>query len=316
MTKRLMTRQGSLLGLLLGLALLFLGGTTVPASAADCCTPTPPCCTTPTPPCCTTPTPPCCTTPTPPCCTPPSPPPSCCDTTNNFRNNININVSSVSIAIANANAASNAGSSAGAGAGAGSGSGSGSTVYYGGGGGGGGYMPPMASGVIQGLNVDTGRRMKRTAYEATRTRTKRVVIQAVCIDDRTIPHPASQVTPDRDIEDAYDGELYRCIAGAWLQATIAEYKGQTDFSGGQTLTCRKNDALYHGPGGKVECRPQKPARDCNERSLLRRFGAGIKILTMTLSETYTAYREEEERTESSAVTATMSLDGGVGGTVY
>lgn len=304
MTKRPLIKRTSLLGVLLGLTLLFLGGS-VPAAAGDCNS-----CVTPTPPCCTAPTPPCCTAPTPPCCTPPSPPPTCCDTTNNFRNNININVSSVSVAIANANAASNAGSSAGAG------SGSGSTVYYGGGGGGGGYMPPMASGVIQGLNVDTGRRLKRTAYEATRTRTKRVVIQAVCIDDRTIPHPASQVTPDRDIDDVYDGELYRCIAGTWLQATIAEYKGQADFSGGQTLTCRKNDALYHGAGGKVECRPQKPARDCNERSLLRRFGAGIKILTMTLTETYTAYREEEDRTESSTIATTMSLDGGVGGTVY
>jgi hypothetical protein len=299
-----MTTRTSLLGFLLGLALLiFSGAAPVAAIAGDCnCTPTPPCCTTPTPPCCTTPTPPCCTTPTPPV--------TCCDTTNNFRSNINVNVSTVSIAIANA--ASSAGSSAGAG----SGSGSGSTVYYGGGGGGGGYAPPMASGVIQGLNVDTGKRLKRTAYQATRTRTKRVVIQSVCIDDRTIPHPASQVTPDRDIEDAYDGELYRCIAGTWLQATIAEYKGEADFSGGQTLTCHKGDALFHAPGGKVECRPQKPARDCNERSLLRRFGAGIKILTMTLTETYTAYREEEERSESSSIATTMSLDGGVGGTVY
>ncbi|WP_304166261.1 hypothetical protein [Phenylobacterium aquaticum] len=301
-----MTTRTSLLGFLLGLALLIFGASApVTALAGDChCTPTPPCCTTPTPPCCTTPTPPCCTTPTPPV--------TCCDTTNNFRSNINVNVSTVSIAIANA--ASSAGSSAGAGAG--SGSGSGSTVYYGGGGGGGGYAPPMASGIIQGLSVDTGKRMKRTAYQATRTRTRRVVIQSVCLDDRTIPHPASQATPDRDIEDAYDGELYRCIAGTWLQATIAEYKGEADFSGGQTLTCHKGDALYHAPGGKVECRPQKPARDCNERSLLRRFGAGIKILTMTLTETYTAYREEEERTESAVVSTTMSLDGGVGGTVY
>ena len=30
-----------------------------------------------------------------------------------------------------------------------------------------------------------------------------------------------------------------------------------------------------GHGGRIECRAQKPARDCNERSLLRRFGAGI-----------------------------------------
>jgi len=183
----------------------------------------------------------------------------------------------------------------------------------GGGGGGGYYSPPVATGVVQ-LNVEGGRRMKKTAYQASRSRTRRVVIQAVCIDDRQVPHPASQVRPDRDVSDAYDGELYRCIAGTWLQATIADYDGKIDFSGGQTLACGKNDALYHAPGGKVECRRQKPARDCNERSLLRRFGAGIKILTITSTETYTAYREEEEASESYA--SSMSLDGGVGGVAY
>jgi len=112
-----------------------------------------------------------------------------------------------------------------------------------------------------------------------------------------------------------EGELYRCIAGTWLQATIADYNEKIDFSGGKTLTCGKGDALYHGRDGKLECRKQTPARDCNERSLLRRFGAGIKILTIVEVERYTAYREEEERIESSVAT-TMSLDGGVGGTVY
>ena len=67
--------------------------------------------------------------------------------------------------------------------------------------------------------------------------------------------------------------------------------------------------------GQLSCRPQTPARDCNERSLLRRFGAGVKVLSMTLIETYTAWREETT-TESSTATMTMSLDGGVGGTVY
>ncbi len=67
----------------------------------------------------------------------------------------------------------------------------------------------------------------------------------------------------------------------------------------------------------MECRPQKPGRDCNERSLLRRFGAGVKVLTMIMTETYTAYREEEDREASSvSVTTAMSLDGGVGGIVY
>lgn len=282
-----MKTRSTLLGLLLAFGVMLLGG----AAYAQCCTtPTPP-----TPCNCTPPTPPCCTQPT------PTPPAVCCE--NNSRTNVHVNVSTVNVAVAT----SRAGSGAGAGAGA--------TVYYGGGGGGGGYAPPMASGMIQGLSVDAGRRAKRVAYEATRTRMSRVVIQAVCIDDRTIPHPASQVSPDRDIDDAYEGEMYRCIAGTWLQATIADFNGKVDFTGGRTLTCGKNDALWHGRGGKVECRPQKPARDCNERSLLRRFGAGIKVLTMMVTERYTAYREEEEKSEA-FVSTSMSLDGGVGGIVY
>jgi hypothetical protein len=61
------------------------------------------------------------------------------------------------------------------------------------------------------------------SYEATRTKMRRVIIRAVCLDDRDVPHPASQVTPDRDIDDAYDGELYRCIAGSRMQYVIADY---------------------------------------------------------------------------------------------
>ena len=297
-----MTMRSTLLGLVLGFGLLFLGSAAPDEALAQCCAPPPVCCTPPPPP----PPPPCCTPPP----APPPPTPPCCD--NGARTSVHVNVSSVTVAIANASSSAGAGSGSGSGAGAGAGS----VTYYGGGGGGGGYSPPMSTGMIQGLYVDAGRRMKKTAYEATRTRTRRVVIQAFCIDDRDIPHPASQVTPDRDIDGAYDGELYRCLAGAYLSATIADYDGKVDFSGGKTLVCRKGDALAHLPGGKVECRPQRPGRDCNERSLLRRFGAGIKVLTMVMTETYTAYREEEERSSETSVTTAMSLDGGVGGIVY
>jgi hypothetical protein len=274
-----MKARSTLWGLFMGFGMMLFASGAPATALAQCCAPPPP------PPCCTTP-----------------PPPSCCHTVN--VPGVNVNVAST--VVVNANASAVAGSRAGAGAGAG-------VIYYGGGGGGGYYSPPVATGVVQ-LNVEGGRRMKKVAYQASRTRTRRVVIQAVCIDSRQTPHPASQVRPDREISDAYDGELYRCIAGTWLQATIADYDGKVDFSGGQTLVCGKNDALYHAPGGKVECRRQKPARDCNERSLLRRFGAGLKILTITTTESYTAYREEEEASETYA--SSMSLDGGVGGVAY
>lgn len=170
--------------------------------------------------------------------------------------------------------------------------------------------------LIQGLNVETGEAlMRRVAYEARRRVTKRVVIQAVCIDDRRSPHPASQVRPDRDVDGLYEGELYRCIAGSHLQLTIAEWRENLSLEGGELMECRKGEALFHERGGMLSCRPQKPERDCNERSLLRRYGAGIKILTMEREETYTAYREEatsESRTSSMSIV----LDGGVGGIIH
>ena len=225
-------------------------------------------------------------------CIPPAPPPTfnCCHwrgpTVNVF---VNANASAQASAFANA----------------------GGAIFFGGGGGG-SYLGPGPLNVVQGLNVE-GFQTSRASYEATRTRTRKVIIEAVCIDDKDVPHPASQVTPDRDIEDSYDGELYRCIAGTRLQATIAEFTGQINFDHGQIIACQKDQALYHSPGGKVECRAQKPARDCNERSLLRRFGAGVKILTMVTTETYTAYREE---TVQSASAGSLTLDGGVGGVMY
>jgi len=259
------------------------------ATAAGCgCTPPPTCCTPPTPP----------TPPTTPCCQPPG---------------HSVIIPGVNVYIG-ANIEVNANVSAQAGA-QGSASGQSTIVVNGGGGGGGGGFSVGNQGMIQNLAVIGGGQMNRESYEASRSVTRKVVIQAVCIDDKDVPHPASQVTPDREIDDAYDNELYRCIAGTHMQATIAVYNGQIDFSHAQTLACAKNEALYHSPGAHVECRLQKPARDCNERSLLRRFGAGVKILTMTTVEKYSAFREQQSES-SNVVTGSISLDGGVGGVTF
>jgi len=304
----------SLPGLVISLGAALVALTFAGVAAAQCCAPPPPpsnCCAPPPPP------------PRPPT------PPGCGNTCGGGHN---VNVPGVKVyvggsVIVNANASATATSNASAGAGAGAGASAGSTVYYGGGTHGGYYSGPVSTGYIQGLNVEMGEaccRPARTSYEATRTKFTRVVVRAVCLDDRDVPHPASQVTPDRDIDNGYDGELYRCIAGSRLQYIVGEYDASIDIShggrGGQSYVCAKNEALYYAPGaqgGSVSCRPQRPARDCNERSLLRRYGAGIKVLTMMTTERYTAYREERVReTSSSASVLSLSLDGGVGGVVY
>ena len=257
----------------------------------------------------------CCAPPVPPCCIPPAPPPppqnTCCTPPGHSVNVPGVNVFVGASVVVNATA--NGAASAGAGAGAAGRAGS--VVFVGGGGGyGGGLMPPPV-GMIQGLNVEGGREMRRTAYEASRTKTVRVVIQAFCLDDRSVPHPASQVFPDRDVDSAYEGELFRCIAGSRMQYVYADYFDKISFDGGKTVTCEKGQALYRNRDGALECRRQKPARDCNERSLLRRFGAGVKVLTIITVEKYTAYREEMVESSSSSM-GSMSLSGGVGGIAY
>jgi len=179
--------------------------------------------------------------------------------------------------------------------------------------GGGGSSGGVAEGAVSEGVIGVGGE-EQSSYEAERTRFEKVVIQAFCFDDKDVPHPASQVFPERDIEAGYAGEVYRCIAGTHMQVTIAPFRDRISFEGGRTLTCGKGEALVHFPGpqgGRIECRPQLPARDCNERSLLRRFGAGVKVLTMVITEKYTA-----SRTESHSSSSAMTYDGGVGGVAY
>ena len=50
-----MTMRSTLLGLVLGFGLLFLGSAAPDVALAQCCAPPPVCCTPPTPPCCVAP---------------------------------------------------------------------------------------------------------------------------------------------------------------------------------------------------------------------------------------------------------------------
>ena len=165
---------------------------------------------------------------------------------------------------------------------------------FGGGGGGGGFSDSgSVTTSIESVHVESPTPPQtRRICAAFKASVKMIAVQASCLDDKDIPHPASQLNPDRAIADGYEGEVYRCIAGARMQYTIADYSGQANFDHGQTLTCQKNEALYHTAAGVLQCRAQKPARDCNERSLLRRFGAGIKILKIAQSNVCAEWRTE------------------------
>ena len=93
---------------------------------------------------------------------------------------------------------------------------------------------------------------------------------------------------------------------------------------GETFACQKGEALVHKSSGHLVCAPQMPARSCNERSLLRRHGPGIKLVkAKTRTKTcvprtrtvMTTVQKDVERTRETKAQS-MVFDGGVGQGVY
>lgn len=273
------------------------------------------------------------------CAPPPSPPPppqssGCCQAPRNLVVQVpgvnvataNVHVGATSMAVASARASSLASGIAVAGVGA---SGGASTFI----GGGGGYYsnPGVSQSTISGFSVEGGYETrlveeKVLGYEEIcvdkiveefRTRP----VQALCIDDRNTPHPASRVDGEIAVVAGYTGEIYRCVAGTRMQVTVGEMvNGAASFDRGDTFSCAKGEALVHTRGGELQCRPQAPERDCNERSLLRKFGPGIKLVNMpsqkaicepTRRQTVTKV-VKEVKVPRPAATGNLVLDGGVG----
>ena len=226
------------------------------------------------------------------CCTPaPPPPPSCC----NHGGGHTVNVPNINI----------------------HGAGAGAITYIGGG----SYTPyttaPAAT-AITGLNVSGLER--ETEYEFREEQRSRWVeewrlVRAVCVDDTGTPHPASRVDNGDRVTATYDGEVYRCVAGTAMQVTIGwRQDGQDNWTDAPTIMCRKGEALRHSPGGSLTCATQEPRRNCNERSLLRMYGPGAKLVFMRREEHYMESVRYERESESTRLTSmTLMLDGGVGG---
>ena len=150
-------------------------------------------------------------------------------------------------------------------------------------------------------------------------------VQAVCIDDKGTPHPSSQVTAEQNIDGTYQGELFRCLAGTHMQVTVGQQvNGQSNFDQAETFSCRKGEALVYGHGGSLTCAPQAPQRNCNERSLLRRHGPGVKLVkSHHKQQTCVPQQRTTYRTVSNQVQKTIPnkngpivLDGGVGQGVF
>ncbi|MEM7492587.1 MAG: hypothetical protein AAF296_04350 [Pseudomonadota bacterium] len=164
----------------------------------------------------------------------------------------------------------------------------GETIIFGGGGG--GFFPtpgvsPSSIGALnlQGNVIETITENVATTEEFCEeqisVQTVRRPVQAVCIDDKGAPHPASQVIGTEKISSHYHGEVFRCMAGTSMQVTLGKVDhGKASFAHGETFSCNKGEALVHSAGGNLSCKVQIPQRSCNERSLLRRHGPGIKLI--------------------------------------
>jgi hypothetical protein len=204
------------------------------------------------------------------------------------------------------------------------GGGGGGNVYLGGGGGYSSGSSPVSPGIIEAMNVGGGQQAVSEQFQESRSVTETMAIRAVCMDDRGMPHPASRTDGDQAIAATFNGEVFRCMAGTRMDVTLGKVvNGQAVFDGGRTMSCQKGQALAYttAPGanaaaaGNLVCVAQAARADCNERSLLRRFGPGVKFATVTRTETVTSTRQAAQ---SNVVTlrSSMFVDGGVGQGVY
>lgn len=206
--------------------------------------------------------------------------------------------------------------------------------------GGGAYFAPqgIAPSTLQSLNVaGAEERYVETVSEQVPVReeicvpqTQQVMsvrpVQAVCLDDTGTPHPASQISAEREVRESYTGEIYRCMAGTSMQVTLGRVTdNRADFSQAQTFACQRGEALVRTQNGALECAPQAPERDCNERSLLRQYGPGIKLIPARATveqcvpqvrTRYETRQRQVERVRAAEPVGPIVLDGGVGNSVY
>lgn len=273
------------------------------------------------------------------CSPPPSPPPpppstSCCQAPRNLVVSVpgvnvataHVSVGSTSMSMASTSATTLASGVVMSGAGASAGG----LSFIGGGG---GYYanPGVSQSTINGLTVEGGfetRLVEEDVLGVEEVCVDKIVeefkvrpVQALCIDDRNTPHPASRVENELSVDGRFNGEIYRCIAGTRMQVTLGEMvNGAASFEKGETFSCGKGEALFHSRGGVLQCRPQTPERDCNERSLLRKFGPGIKLVSMPVKKTICEPTKrqtvtkivKEVRVPRPVSTSNLVLDGGVG----
>ena len=174
--------------------------------------------------------------------------------------------------------------------------------------GGGGFVAGGTAPASTAVNLNLAAGSEVVEEERTRVVEGWRVIRAVCVDDTGTPHPASRPDPDERVSPEFEGELFRCMSGTAMHVSIGEDEA---FDDARSFSCQKGEALRHRPGGEVYCAAEEARRNCNERSLLRRWGPGLKYVYTRYEERYTERVERRVANQSGGLV--LMLDGGVGG---
>lgn len=101
-----------------------------------------------------------------------------------------------------------------------------------------------------------------------------VEVRATCVDARGIPHPAAQTFAERETPAAFEGELFRCLAGTHLRYDADRI----------VRDCVAGEALWFGAGA-LSCRAAVAQPRAYDRDLLRQFRAGVKLVPLTSAAT-------------------------------
>ncbi|MEZ5939056.1 MAG: hypothetical protein R3C52_12705 [Hyphomonadaceae bacterium] len=142
-------------------------------------------------------------------------------------------------------------------------------------------------------------------------------IEGVCLAEGGASLPAISVYKPADVDPAYAGELFRCDAGERLEAHVGVMDGRrVDFSQAETIQCAPGEALWHAPGGRLQCRPSLLQASVSETDDLLDASVVKFVLTTITRAVRAPAASSQVRPARTVVSGRLDLDGGVGQSVW
>ena len=150
-----------------------------------------------------------------------------------------------------------------------------------------------------------------------------MAVEAACLNGSGASQPAVQLSGERTVDGRYSGEVYRCYGGMRLRIRMAPTDGRNvNFNNARFLSCDRGESLWHNRG-VLSCSGEQGRVD--ERDLMQRYGTGIKIINVAVSERNLPIRQIDPGmlppptvtvpSRSCNCSTNMVFDGGVGGFV-